>query len=195
MKEHLLGKAVLACLTVLLFNSCSSLKLTVDYDKTIDFSKYKTFEFFGWAEESDKLLNNMDKKRIEDSFANEFYKRGLSLTSSGGDLVVTLFVVIKENTGTTSQTEYAGRYGYYGGYYGYGPGWGWGPAYRTTVSTYSYLTGTLVCDVFDKKEERLVWEGIASKTIDENPNTRDKNIPRVIAALMKRYPAQIIKQH
>lgn len=178
----------------ILFSSCSSLRLTADYDKTNDFSKYKTFEFYGWADESDKVLNDMDKKRIEDSFANELYRRGLSLVNSGGDLVVTLFVVLEQKTATTAETSYKGTYGYYGHYYGYGPGWGWGPSYTTTVRSYNYVVGTLVCDIFDQKEQKLVWEGIASKTVDENPATREKNIPRIVRALMNRYPVSPVKQ-
>jgi hypothetical protein len=171
------------------FSSCSSLKLSADYDKTVDFSKYKTIEFYGWAKESDKLLNGMDKTRIEDAFANEFYKRGMRLVKSDGDVVVTLFIVVENKTETTAQTTNMGYGGYYGGYYGHGPGWGWGPSYSTTsVRTYDYKVGTLICDVYDKSEERLIWEGIATKTIDDNPSTREKNIPKVVALLMKKYP-------
>ena len=32
---------------------------TADYDKTVDFTKYKTFEFYGWANESDQVLNGL----------------------------------------------------------------------------------------------------------------------------------------
>jgi hypothetical protein len=178
---------MVAIATVFLTSGCSSLKLTADYDKTVDFTQFKTFEFYGWAKESDKVLNGLDKVRIEDAFAKEFYDRGLKLVKSDGDLVVTLFIVVEEKTEQTAQTTHMG--GYYGRYYGYGPGWGWGPSYSTTtVSTYDYKVGTLVCDVFDKAEERLIWEGIASKTIDENPATREKNIPRVVELLMKKYP-------
>ncbi|HPE57613.1 MAG TPA: DUF4136 domain-containing protein [Bacteroidales bacterium] len=189
-KQNLILLPVLFILTGLL-TSCSSLRLSADYDKTVDFSKYKTIEFYGWAKESDKLLNGMDKTRIEDAFANEFYKRGMSLTRENGDLVVTLYIVIADKSETTAHTTNMGYGGYYGGYYGYGPGWGWGPNYSTTtVSTYNYKEGTLICSVYDKANERLIWEGIASKTIDENPSNRERNIPKIVAMLMKKYPVE-----
>jgi hypothetical protein len=170
--------------------SCSSLKITSDYDKTVDFSKYKTFEYYGWAQESDKLLNDLDKKRIESAFSDELYKRGLTYVESGGDMIVTLFIVIEQKTQTTANTSTMGG-GYYGRHYGYGPGYGWGPSYSTTtVSSYDYAVGTLVCDVFDKANEQLIWEGIATKTVDENPATRDKTIPKAVEMLMKEYPVQ-----
>lgn len=171
----------------MVMSSCSSLQVTSDYDKSVDFSKYKTFEYYGWAKESDKLLNDLDKKRIEDAFAKEFHDRGLSYVKSGGDLIVTLFIVVEQKTQQTAQTTHMG--GYYGSYYGYGPGWGWGPSYSTTtVHQYDYKVGTLVCDVFDKAEKRLIWEGIGSGTIDENPETHDKKIPTVVAKIMAQYP-------
>ncbi|GAB4327312.1 MAG: DUF4136 domain-containing protein [Bacteroidales bacterium] len=171
--------------------SCSSVKITADYDKTVDFSQYKTFEYYGWAPETDTRLNELDKKRIEDAFANEFYKRGLSYVQSGGDLVVTLILVIQDKTQTTTHTDYGPRPGYYGGYYGYGPGWGWGAGYsRSYTTSYDYKVGTLVCDVFDKKKEQLIWEGIASKTLDDNTKDREERIARIVAAMMNKYPLQ-----
>jgi len=190
MKLNVFLKLLSLGIVLSIFTSCSSTKVTADYDKTVDFTKYKTFEYYGWAQESDKLLNDLDKKRIEDSFANEFYSRGLSYVQTGGDLIVTLFIVVEQKTQTTANTtSMGGGYGgYYGGYYGYGPGYGWGPSYSTTtVSTYDYAVGTLVCDVFDKASEQLIWEGIASKTIDED-------IPRVISYLMKKYPVPPVEE-
>jgi hypothetical protein len=64
----------------------------------------------------------------------------------------------------------------------------------TTVRQYDYVVGTLVCDVFDKEKQQLIWEGIASGTVDEDPNTRDKKIPKTIEYLMKKYPVPPVKE-
>ena len=131
------------------------------------------------------------KERIEQSFADEFRKRGVSIVERDGDIVVSLFIVVDQKTGTTAYTNHygaGGPYGYYGGF-GYGAGWGWGMGYSTTsYSEYDYLVGTLVCDVFDSKSKKLVWQGVVSGEIDENPKNRERNIPRVVKELMKRYP-------
>jgi hypothetical protein len=63
----------------------------------------------------------------------------------------------------------------------------------TTYSEYDYQVGTLVVDVFDKKAEKLIWEGIGKKTLDDNPQTNDKNIQKTVAAIMKNYPVQPIE--
>ncbi len=173
---------------VFLTSSCGGIKVSADYDKSVDFAQYKTFEYYGWAKESDQLLNDLDKKRIEKAFNSEFNSRGLAYVESGGDLVVTLFIVIQQKTETVANTT-GGYGGYYGGYYGYGPGYGWGPSYgTTTISTYDYHVGTLVCDVYDKTKEKLIWEGIGSNTIKEDPKGREKRIQMAVAVIMKQYP-------
>lgn len=177
----------------LILTSCSSTKVVSDYDKSIDFSQFETFEYYGWAEESDKILNRFDRDRIEQAFGDEFAARSLKYVEEGGDLVVVLFIVVEQKTQKTASTTHSGgaHGGYYGGYYGYGPGYNWGPSYSTTtVSEYDYQVGTLVCDVFDAESKTLIWEGIGTKTIDENPDTRDKNIPKAVKAIMAQYPVQ-----
>lgn len=178
-------KLMMLISSALLLAACLGVKVTADYDKSVDFKQYKTFEYYGWAEESDKILNRFDKERIEKAFGEEFAKRGLEYVEEGGDLIVTLFIVVEEKSQKSASTNY------YGGYYGYGPRYGWGPGYSTTtVSEYNYQVGTLVCDVYDSKEQKLIWEGIGVKTVDENPETREKNLPKAIERLMQEFPLE-----
>ncbi len=175
----------------LALSSCSSTKIYSDVDPSVDFTKYKTFEYYGWAKESDKLLNDLDKDRIEKAFGEEFAKRGLKYVKEGGDLIVTLFIVTENKTATTATTTHMGMG--YGGYYGYGPAYGWGPSMstaHTTFNEYEYTVGTLVVDVYDAKNKKLIWEGVAQGTIDENPRGREENIKKVAAQIMARYPVQ-----
>ena len=184
-------KVLALLMIVLVVAACSSVKITYDYDKTVDFTRFNTFEYYGWAAESDKILNQLEKERIEHAFRQELKKRGLEYVESGGDVIVALHVMTQEKTQYNATTTGMG----YGGYYGYGPGWGWGPGYRvgmttTTVNEYNYTVGTLVIDIYDASNERLIWESIATGTVDDNPQTREKNVPRVVAKIMEPYPVQ-----
>lgn len=186
--------AFLLLVAALILGGCSGIKVVSDFDPTVDFTQYKTFEYYGWLEESDKLLNDLDKKRIESAFGAEFEARGLKYVEDGGDLVVGLFIVAEQKTQTTATTTGMGGMGGmggYGGYYGYGPGWGWGGGHSTTTySEYDYVEGTLVCDIYDKAKEQLVWEGIGTGTIEENPKNRDQAIPEAVKKIMADYPVQ-----
>ena len=144
----------LFCIAILAFYSCTTVQFNSQKDGSVDFSKYKTLSYYGWTEESDKILNQFDKERIENAFGKKFKDRGYSLAERDGDVVVSLFIVVDQKTATTAYTNHygaGGPYGYYGGY-GYGAGWGWGMGYGTTTySQYDYYVGTLVCDVFDSQ--------------------------------------------
>ena len=170
---------------VLAMVSCSTVKVVVDMDKNTDFSKYETYSFLGWQNDSDQILNEFDKKRLRDAFISEFEQRGLKAVQDNGDMQITLFIVVDQKTSVTAYTNYYG--GGYGGYHRYGGGWGHGSS-TTTYSESDYLEGTLVMDVFDGTTKDQVWQGIATGTITENPNKRDKTIPAKIAALMNKFP-------
>ncbi len=186
-------------LSIFFLGSCSSIKVTSDYDKEADFTKYKTFEYYGWTEESDKILNRFQKERIEAAFGDEFAKRGLKYVKDGGDIVVSLFIVVDKKTSTTAYTNHYGTGGYgYGGmgwYGGYGMGYG-GMGMGTSTTHYSendYLEGTLVVDVFDKATKKMIWQSVGQKTLAENPKKAESNTPKVAAAIMKPFPIKPIK--
>lgn len=172
---------------VAMISSCSSVKVVTDMDKTVDFTKYETYSFLGWQDDSDKILNDFDKKRIHDAFISEFEARGMKAVSENGDMDITLYIVVDQKTSTTAYTNYYG--GGYGGYNRYRGGWGYGAA-TTTYSESDYLEGTLVMDVFDGESKDQVWQGIATSTIVENPDKREKAIPSKIGSLMKKFPVQ-----
>ena len=169
------------------FAACSSVKVVADMDQSVDFSKYETYSFLGWQDDSDKILNDFDKKRIRDAFISEFEARGMKPVKENGDMDVSLFIVVDQKTSTTAYTNYYGSG--YGGYNRYRGGWGYGHA-TTTYSESDYLEGTLVMDVFDGTSKDQVWQGIATSTITENPDKREKTIPNKINALMKKFPVQ-----
>ena len=196
MKTNQINISLFALGMIFFLASCSSsIKVHTDLDSSVDFSQYKNFEYYGWADGSDKILNDLDKKRIENAFADELYKRGMGYVAKGGDMIIALYIVTEQKTQTTATTTgMGGGYGGYGGYYGYGPGYGWGGGYSTThVSTYDYKVGTLVISMYDKAKEQLIWESSGSGEISD-PGKREKSIPYVVAKIMREYPVPIPKE-
>ncbi len=166
-------------------------KITTDFDKNADFAKYKSITFLGWQQDSDKLINDLDKTRMRDAFVNEFKARAMVKGGEDADLAITLYLVLEQKTSTTAYTNYYGGSGY--GRYGRG-GWGWGNGYaNTTYSENDYIKGTLVMDVYDNATNQLIWQGVASGTVKENPKKRDKSIPKTVNKLMKQFPIQPTK--
>ncbi|MFD1293986.1 DUF4136 domain-containing protein [Lutibacter holmesii] len=185
-----------------MFSTNTEAQITYDYDKDVDFSVYKTYSFGGWQDDSDKIINDIDKKRILSSFKSELLKRDLDYQLAEADLVITLFFVVDHKTSTTAYTDYMGAgmgygYGYGGGRYGgyYRPAWGWGGGYSTTsYSENDYKEGTFVIDIYDAKTKKLIWQGVSQKTINENASKRARTIPKGVAKIMKKYPVAINKK-
>lgn len=76
-------KRLFPLIALVLAVSCSSVKVVTDRDKSVDFTKYKTYSFLGWQDGSDALLNEFDQKRIRDAFKAEFDARGLEYVEDG----------------------------------------------------------------------------------------------------------------
>ena len=165
-------------------------KVNTDYDKKADYTKYTSVSFLGWQD--DISLNDFDKKRFTDAFKAEFEKRKLTLVESGGDMAVVLYVVAEQKTSTTSYTNYYG--GGAGRGYRRGGRGGWGGGHSTTsYSESDYLQGTLVMDVFDGESKEQIWQAIATKTVNEKPEKREKSIPKGVKKIMKKFPIAPVK--
>lgn len=200
-------KIVSILLTGFVLFSCKTLTVINDLDRSIDFSKYKTIEFYGWTDS--KIGNGSGgsffKNRIEKELQAEFLKRGIETVKKGeGDMIISLFVVSEKKTESYANTSTSypgvgmgvyGGYGY-GRYYGYGPGYGWGAGYGQSTTTYTehdYSEGTLIVSAYDASKQELIWETIASKSIDRDSKNPEEEIKKAVAKIMTTYPVQPVK--
>ena len=176
---------------VLSIGSIQGQKVTGDSKETADFSAYKTYQFVGWQDDSDKIMNDFDKDRLRESIKAEMAARNFELVESGADMAVSLFVVVDQKTSASSYTNFYGGAGYGRGRR-YGGGWGNGHA-STTYTESDYRVGTLVLDILEEESKDLLWQGVATGTISEKPKKREKRIPKAIAKLMKKFPVEAVK--
>ena len=168
--------------------SCSSVKVTTDLDKTVDFSQYQTVSFLGWQEDINTVINAFDQDRIRKALKAEMEKRNLKLVDDNGDMVMSTYIVSEQKTSTTAYTSYYG--GGAGRGYGRGRrggGWGMGSA-STTYSETDYVQGTMVIDIFDQQSKEMVWQGVGVSTIKQKPEKREKSTPKAIASILKDFP-------
>lgn len=163
--------------------SCSPITVSYDYDKSIDFNKYKTY---GYTPESSKLaIGDLNRDRLMKAVDAELTARGLSKSDSP-DALVDLDVKAKERTEATATNNggmYRGRYGYGGGFT------------TTTIDYNTYLDGTLFINIIDKSTEKLVWQGRGTKTLDENatPEKKEANINTAVKMIFAKYPVLVKK--
>jgi len=175
------------------FNACSDgITVSSDFDKEADFSSYKSFGFLPWPAANNAVVNEFTKNRILDATQKEFEARGLKFVPGpSGDIAINIFVTTEEKTEYQTYTNYYNNgYGYnyhpymYGGY---GGGMG---ASTTTTQEVSYLVGTVIVDVFDVAEKKLVWQGLGQGVVKDNNKASDKDedTDYAMAKILASYP-------
>lgn len=176
-------------LITILISSCSTLKVTQEFDKNTDFTQFKTFSIHAWNDENSNLISRFDQERLLSALADQLKKRGYIQVISGGDIEADIFLILDRKLSTTAYTNYYGG-GYWGGY-GYGFGYGYGPGYGTTsYQTEVYVEGTLIINLFDSKQKKLIWQGTGVGTVDNDPQTREKGIPKALDQIFWKYPVK-----
>jgi hypothetical protein len=167
---------------VLFLASCSSLKVKTDYDKEADFSSYKTFSVVDLTVEKTNI-NELNERRIVKAVKNEMSQKGFS-EAEQADLEVHIHAVVNSKFSATANTAYYG-----GGYPYYRRGFGWGATYgATTVDVNEYEEGTLIIDLVDVKGEKLVWQGVGTSILKNNPKNVEDRINKAINKIMAGFP-------
>ena len=181
-------------LIVFILPACSSLDVTNNYDKSVDFKNFSTYSLFPWDTHNDKAINDYDKYTIISSIKDEMESRGYAYVETNGDLIVSLFVVLQNKTSYQAYTTHYGGYAGYGGGWGYygspwAYGYGWGPGYSsTTVQSTNYKQGTLIIDIFQLDNKKLIWQGIGSGEVIEDLDERDRKLPKRISQVFRKFP-------
>lgn len=164
---------------VLILSACSTVKVAYDFDKQVDFSKYKTYTL---SEESMKMagVNQLNRDRIIAAVESQLAAKGFT-KAENADVIVDVRLKGEEIQTATATTS---------GGYGYGR-WGYGGGFSTTQVNYDkYVEGTLFITLIDKATEKIAWQGTGTKTVDENasPEKREQNIDYAVSQIFTKYP-------
>ena len=167
-------KKLLILLISLTSLSCSSVRVTTDYNSEIDFSTYKTYAFS--KKGIDKAqINELDKKRILKALEIELSSIGLRKNSIDPDVVISIFTGVNEQININNYYDYLG--------YSYGP---W---YNFNYNT-STTQGTLYVDIVDYKKNELVWQGIGKGYISEKTSKKEEQIKSFVNKILLQYPVK-----
>jgi hypothetical protein len=179
-------KLLFPVLVLMIAASCSTIKVSSDYDKTAGFSAYKTYAF---TEEALNIqLDDLNKNRLINAITTELAAKGFTKAESNPDVLIDL--KLKGEQKQTATATSSGGYGAYGGGYRYG----WGGGFSTTTINYdTYVDGTLFIDMIDASKKQLVWQGRGTKTIepDASSQKREDNINYAVKQIFTKYPPAI----
>jgi hypothetical protein len=183
MKAYLSFNRLLPLAILIIAMSCGpSLKVNTDYDKSVNFTSYKTFALYK-ADEIHEGISQLNKDRIANAIKSEMIKKGYQENVSSPDLLVNPVAIFKDRTSVSSTTNYYGYGGMYRPYYG-----GGGMSGTTSYDVQHYKDGSLIIDVLDASTKKLIWQGIGNKEIDGPVKDPDTKIPQAIASIMAEFP-------
>ena len=168
----------LLSLTLLfLVASCSSVRVTTDYDTEADFSNFKTFAFY--KKGIDKVdISDLDKKRILKAVEHELVAKGFTKSESP-DVLVNIFTKSRQKVDIYNNNMYFGWHPWY-----YGPNFG--------MHISKYTEGTLFVDLIDANKKELAWQGIGSGALNTSGNItkKEERIKEFVAEIMAKYPPE-----
>jgi hypothetical protein len=167
--------------------SCSSIRVSSDFDKAAPFAKYKTYAFT--PEALSLPINDLNRNRLLTAIETELAAKGFTKSETNPDVWIDM-----QLRGEEVQTATATTSGYPG--YGYGRGYryGWGGGFSTTTIDYdTYVEGTLFIDMIDAQKKQLVWQGRGTKTLepDASQQKREENINYAVKQIFLQYPPKI----
>jgi hypothetical protein len=164
------------------FAPCVFAKTTVDFDPSIDFSKFKTFAYIGGVENLVAIQMNPDliNTRFHHMVVRELEKKGLQEVNPGQnpDLIVRYWA----NPETSVDVAVMGNWGPYGPYISKD----WEPVYDAVASSSHHL-GTLILDLIDPKAKALVWRAYLVRKMSD-PDKDPKKAEDEFSDRFKSFP-------
>jgi hypothetical protein len=183
MKKTLVQAAALLVAILLWPTLAAAQKVSYDFEKSEDFTRFKTYALKDGTKVGDPLID----KRISDAIEEQLKAKGLSPKADSPDIVVVYHMAFdKEQDITTYSTGM-----------GYGPyPYHWGGGFGSTQTRVNQiLIGTLVVDIADAQKNEIVWRGMGVKEVDtqKSPEKRDKSITQAVTKIFKNYPPKVKK--
>lgn len=160
----------------------------VDFDKQVDFKKYKTFRFepgkvirhLGVQDTSTFFMN----KYIGEAITKDLSPKGMSPSSTNPDLIITYLAGAREKQEVQNYMFNQGFYPY-AGFYGYGMGGWWGPRWNN-FWVRNYEEGTMIIDIYDVHSTQLIWRAYAVSSI--NNFNEKKFVEKQIGKSFRQFP-------
>ncbi len=172
----------LSLLICILSFSAQAQKIKVEYDKALDFSKFKTF---AWGHH-DAVSRPTLALAIAGAIEEELTKRGLRKVETDPDVFIQMYGSVDSDMSVSySDPLYIGM----GGIPSFDSGfvmWGFMPGGTTAVTIHK---GQLVVDVIDASQKKLAWRGLATEKLSDKKEKLVKQVNTAVEKMFQQYPA------
>ena len=159
-------------------------EVTSRYDKSVDFSAYRTFAFFEPLAIDTAGYEPVVAKTLRAAARAEMEKRGYVYAETGADLLVNLSgklakqLEVKQVESVAPPVYFSFRQGYYSDWSAQGP----------ESEVVEYTEGTISVDIIEAKGKRLVWEGVAiGRATKKTKRNREATLTAAVAEIFSKY--------
>ena len=176
MKTAKIARGLAAASITLLLALPAAASVGVEYDKQLDFSRYRTY---AWAEGA-VAPNERMQTQLQGAIERELDAQGLQRVDGTADL----YILTHTATGIDPVVD-VNELGYSGFYWRQ-----WMGEYPPTTPT-SYLpVGTVVVEIFEKDKKERVWMGFAVEYFRGKPQKIDQLLEKVAKKMFRYFPAR-----
>jgi len=179
-------RSAIAVVALAVVSACASIEIETEYDRSIDFSAYRTYDWLreprvesGHPRLDDPALHNRVRNAAERELAAMGFER---IFEGSPDFWVTYHLSLRSRLDTQSISRGAGH--------AVGDSWGPGPDRHTAI--HEYEKGTLIIDVIDARRDQLVFRGAAKKRLDNSPSAQKsrQNFREAVEGIFAEFPGR-----
>jgi hypothetical protein len=149
--------------------ACSSINTAVDYDHTINWSQFHTFQLMDGTKSPDTFT----QKRIDDGITSALTAKGWTAVTSNPGIQVYPHVVLSQEKQWNAERM---------GGFGYRMGGGMAQATQTNIPI-----GTLIVDMVNPKTNEMVWRGTSQGQISGSGSDLGQT-QQAIQQMFKNFP-------
>ena len=170
---------LLSIILIVLLASCSSVKVNYDYDKTVDFASYSTYNYYSDMQSG---LSQLDEKRLLNALDSTLKARGYRLAEEPE-----LFINIMSNEFRSAPNNNVGV-----GLGGGGRNVGGGISVGLPLGGPN-MQRSIQIDLVDAQRDALVWQAVAESGLRENasPSVREDKLRAVVKKVFSKFPPKL----
>jgi Domain of unknown function (DUF4136) len=159
----------------------------IDYDRSADFSVYRTFGFPKETGTDRGGYSTLVTSYFKSAVTTAMEARGYKYSEERPDLLVNFFMNTRERTELRPGPSFSPAFGYYGYRRGLYDAW---PMYDDD-RTVTYKVGTLNVDIVDAEKKQLIWEGVSEGRMSSEAMANPRvTVNAVVTELMRQYPGK-----
>jgi hypothetical protein len=157
-------------LLLLVATPAMAASVNIDYAKDYMFNEVKTFHYVETTDTN--IADPMMAERIVKLLKEKMVAGGLQEVEKDADISVTYHFTSEDET-VLNTTGF--------GYGGMGIGWGgWGGGVVATTTSMTYTEGTLIVDVYEAKDKKMIFRGTGTVIVKEKPERQVEQIETIL---------------